>query len=129
MSVCKVDSINMASTDGRPPQGSINDLRMGTVDKTLLCETCKCNFSDCPGHFGHIELAKPMFHVGFIEVCRKILRCVCYNCSRLLIDKDIKFRDIMKVKNNKKRQNLIFNLCKGIKECRKKQQPKDQVII
>ena len=40
--------------------------------------------SECPGHFGHITLAKPMFHVGFIEYVVKILKCVCYKCSKLL---------------------------------------------
>jgi DNA-directed RNA polymerase II subunit RPB1 len=103
--------------EGNPARGGINDLRMGTVDKTLLCETCKSNFADCSGHFGHIELAKPMYHVGFIEVCRKVLRCICFNCSELLISKDKKYRDAMKVKANKKRQALMFNLCKNIKEC------------
>jgi hypothetical protein len=41
-------------------------------------------YIDCPGHFGHIELAKPMFHVGFLEQVRKVLRCVCYRCQKLL---------------------------------------------
>ncbi len=117
MSVCKVDSPMVVDQEGNPFRGGINDLRMGTVDKTLLCETCKSNFADCPGHFGHIELAKPMYHVGFVEVCRKILRCICFNCSMLLAPKDKKYKEIMKVKNNKKRQNLMFNLCKTIKEC------------
>jgi DNA-directed RNA polymerase II subunit RPB1 len=91
---------------------------MGTVDKTLACETCKSNFTDCPGHPGYIELAKPMYHVGFVEVCRKILRCICFNCSKLLVvKKEKKYSEVMNVKSNKKRQALMFNLCKGIKTC------------
>ena len=65
--------------DGNPTKGGINDLRMGTVDKQLLCQTCNCNFENCPGHLGHIELAKPVYHIGFIEECKKILSCVCFN--------------------------------------------------
>jgi DNA-directed RNA polymerase beta' subunit len=91
---------------------------MGTVDKSLNCETCKSNFSDCPGHFGHIKLRKPMYHVGYIEECRKILRCVCINCSKLLALKDNKFKEAMKVKNPKKRQGLVYNICKSLKECK-----------
>lgn len=91
---------------------------MGTVDKNLNCETCKSSFSDCPGHFGHIELVKPVYHVGFIEECRKILRCICINCSKLLASKDNKFKEAIKVKNPKKRQALMFNICKTIKECK-----------
>jgi DNA-directed RNA polymerase II subunit RPB1 len=41
---------------------------------------------DCPGHFGHIELARPLYHVGLIDSVRKVLKVTCFNCSRLLID-------------------------------------------
>jgi DNA-directed RNA polymerase II subunit RPB1 len=117
MSVCEVSNPIVMDLEGRPTRGGINDLRMGTVDKTVLCETCKSNFTDCPGHFGHIKLEKPMYHVGFIEVCRKILRCICFNCSQLLISKDRKFDEVIKIKNLKKRQNLMYNLCKNYKKC------------
>lgn len=42
--------------------------------------------TECPGHFGHIELAKPVFHVGFLVKTMKVLRCVCFFCSKLLVD-------------------------------------------
>ena len=29
-----------------------------------MCATCGENMSECPGHFGHIELAVPVFHIG-----------------------------------------------------------------
>lgn len=41
--------------------------------------------TECCGHFGHIELAKPVFHIGFISKAIKILRCVCFYCSKLLV--------------------------------------------
>lgn len=44
------------------------------------------NMTECPGHFGHIELAKPVFHVGYITKIMKVLRCVCFFCSKLLVD-------------------------------------------
>jgi len=125
MAVCKVSTSVVVNKEGVPEREGINDLRMGTVDKTLACETCKCNFTDCPGHPGYIELAKPMYHVGFVEVCRKILRCICFNCSKLLTPKDKKYKEIMKVKSNKKRQALMFNLCKSVKVC--KINPKEHV--
>ncbi|KAL0366613.1 UNVERIFIED_CONTAM: DNA-directed RNA polymerase II subunit RPB1 [Sesamum radiatum] len=42
--------------------------------------------AECPGHFGHLELAKPMFHIGFMKVVLSILRSVCFNCSKILAD-------------------------------------------
>ena len=46
-----------------------------------------CRVQDSPGYFGHIELAKPVFHCGFISTVLKVLRCVSYHSSKLLVDK------------------------------------------
>ena len=93
--------------DGKPTKGGINDLRMGTVDKQLTCQTCNCNFENCPGHLGHIELAKPVYHIGFIEECKKILSCVCFNCSKLLLPYNKKYNDTRNITNPKKTQDKI----------------------
>ena len=77
---------------------------MGTVDKQLPCETCNCNFENCPGHFGHIELVMPVYHIGFLEECKKILRCICFNCSKCLLPDDKKYNEIRNIQNPKKRQ-------------------------
>lgn len=37
---------------------------MGSIDRGFECATCHENMQECPGHFGHIELATPVFHVG-----------------------------------------------------------------
>lgn len=71
---------------------------------------------ECPGHFGHIELARPVYHGGLIEFIRKVLRCVCYNCSRMLIDK-AKMEEIKKIKNHTARFNRATKYCDQIKEC------------
>ena len=42
--------------------------------------------TDCPGHFGHLDLAKPVYHPGFLTKTMKILRCVCFYCSKLLFN-------------------------------------------
>lgn len=44
--------------------GGLNDPRMGTTDRNFKCQTCGEGMSECPGHFGHIELARPVFHPG-----------------------------------------------------------------
>lgn len=131
MAVVKVESSQVTDqTTGNPVDGGINDLHMGTVDKVLRCKTCDCNFADCPGHFGYIELVKPMYHIGFIETCRKILRCVCFNCSKLLISEvDNKYKEAKGIKNPKRRQNMMFKLCSTQKECRSHTKKKDVIIL
>ena len=71
---------------GRPKLGGLMDPRQGVIDRQSRCQTCAGNISECPGHFAHIELAKPVFHVGFLTKTIKILRCVCFYCSKILCD-------------------------------------------
>jgi DNA-directed RNA polymerase beta' subunit len=35
---------------------SVYDSKMGPLNKNELCETCECNWDECPGHFGFIRL-------------------------------------------------------------------------
>ena len=56
----------------------IFDPRMGITDMGKICKTCGQKNIDCPGHFGHIELAKPVYHYHFINILIKILKCVCF---------------------------------------------------
>lgn len=62
-------------------------MRLGTNDRNFKCATCNGSMNECPGHFGHLELAKPVFHVGFVSKIKKILECVCFFCSKLKADK------------------------------------------
>ncbi|KAH7966257.1 hypothetical protein HPB49_014843 [Dermacentor silvarum] len=71
---------------GRPKLGGLMDPRQGVIDRTSRCQTCAGNMTECPGHFGHIDLAKPVFHCGFLTKTIKILRCVCFYCSKLLVN-------------------------------------------
>ena len=53
----------------------------------MACETDGMNSTDTPGYFGHLELAKPVFHHGFIKNVVSVLRCVGFSSSKLMIDK------------------------------------------
>lgn len=72
--------------NGKPVRGGLSDLRLGPIDRSNRCETCANNLSECPGHFGHIELAKPVFHFGFMKTVLSVMRCVCFSCSKILLD-------------------------------------------
>ena len=117
MAVCEITETRSFEDDGRPTTGGINDLRMGSTDKKYSCLTCKCNSNDCPGHFGYINLAMPVFHVGFINECLRILKCICRNCGRILIDDYEKYKEIKNIPNPKVRQQKIYDICKNKKKC------------
>lgn len=69
-----------------PKFNGVNDPRMGVTSRDQNCFTCIGDMVDCPGHFGHIELARPVYHIGLLDAVRKVLKIVCFNCSRILID-------------------------------------------
>ena len=98
-----------------PAPGGLNDLRMGTSDRRLPCGTCKNDVLSCVGHPGHIDLAAPVYHVSMINIVLKILRCVCFFCSHLLVtpETDTRFQDErFKTSDPKDRLGLMVNLCK-----------------
>ena len=93
------------------------DIRMGTTEMGKICGTCGQNNINCPGHFGHIELARPIYHYQFMSTISKILKCTCIQCSKLLVNKSSPaIKDLMK-KSNKYRWNEIYNLSQKISRC------------
>lgn len=75
--------------NGEPKEGGLADLRMGSSERFVVCTTDGMDREQgCPGYFGHIELATPLFHIGFNKTILKVLRCVGYHSSKVLLDPD-----------------------------------------
>ncbi|UYV83040.1 POLR2A [Cordylochernes scorpioides] len=105
---------------GRPKLGGLMDPRQGVIDRRSRCQTCAGTMTECPGHFGHIELAKPVFHVGFLTKSIKVLRCVCFYCSKLLVSpQNPKIKEIINKSKGQPRKRLahVYDLCKGKNIC------------
>ena len=129
MSVVTIKYPETWVSGGKPKEGGVLDAKLGTMDFHMKCETCKGNWKQCPGHFGHIELAKPVFHVGFLPVIVKVLTCVCINCSKLLVPHTHK--DIIRasrLKSSRARLNVVFNACRSRRTCggRKEEDVKEE---
>ena len=69
----------------KPAHGGCIDTRLGISDKVSSCATCKLKLVDCAGHFGHIKLALPVYHIGFFKHTLNILQVICKTCSRILL--------------------------------------------
>lgn len=103
-----------------PKRGGLIDTRMGVTDSHIDCATCGLNSVYCVGHFGHIDLAEPVFHMGYIDFVKKILSCICLKCSKLLIYKnEEEIVDMLKNKTGKKRFAEIRNIAKNVTYCQK----------
>jgi DNA-directed RNA polymerase II subunit RPB1 len=103
-----------------PKRGGLIDTRMGVTDNHLDCKTCGLSTVFCPGHFAHINLAEPVFHLGYIQHIKKILSCICLRCSKLLVYKNEEdLVDMLKNKNGKARLGEIKNITKLVTHCQK----------
>lgn len=117
-SVAEITSTDTYSNN-EPIIGGLFDSRMGVIENDKICKTCEQKNTFCPGHFGHIELARPVFNIQFFDMIRKILKCICFRCSALLLDPNSK--EISKLTNKKisrqKRFDVIYKCCSKVKRC------------
>ena len=73
MSICEIE-YSETKENGKPKLGGLNDPRQGVIEKKGICMTCAGNVNECPGHFAHLELAKPVYHIGFIVKTIKVFQ-------------------------------------------------------
>ncbi|KAJ5161805.1 hypothetical protein N7492_007197 [Penicillium capsulatum] len=110
----------------RPRTKGVNDPRLGTIDRQYNCETCEEGPKECPGHFGHIELATPVYHIGFLGRIKKLLETVCHNCGKIKAKQDdSKFLEALRIRDPKRRFNHIWSLSKDILVCEADPSPDD----
>jgi len=87
LSATKVITADTYDDDGFPIAMGLMDPKMGVIEPGLRCKTCgqRVGKDKCPGHFGHIDLAMPVIHVGHIKTIRDCLRSTCRDCGHLLL--------------------------------------------
>ena len=117
MSVTQLQDIELY--DGlNEKSGSLMDTVMGTSENNKRCKTCGLT-TECPGHFGHIDLAEPMFHIKTVDIVKKILGCVCLGCAKILIPKnEMIINSIINIPMGKARLDMIDDITKREKMCR-----------
>ncbi len=124
MSVAKIITPETYDDDGYPIEAGLMDPRLGVIDPGLRCKTCGGKAGECPGHFGHIELAAPVIHVGYAKLIAKLLNATCKECGRILL-KDEKRDSYIEQIEQKKRLGQdyedivkeVFRVTKSVKVC------------
>ena len=102
--------------NNKPVIGGLFDPRMGVLEPGLICPTDGYDYMRTPGYFGHIELSKPVYYIQYLNTIIKILRCICFKCSKLLISKD-KYEKVCKNCSSESRWNTVFQFASKIKRC------------
>jgi DNA-directed RNA polymerase subunit A' len=88
MASCKVVTPELYDREGYPVDGGLMDTRMGVIDPGIRCKTCGHGLKECPGHFGYIELARPIVHLKFVPILLSLMRSFCDHCCRILIPEE-----------------------------------------
>ncbi|OLS23181.1 MAG: DNA-directed RNA polymerase subunit A' [Candidatus Heimdallarchaeota archaeon LC_2] len=107
MSVERILTADTFDEDGSPIATGLMDSALGTIDPGQRCATCENRIGGCPGHFGHIELQRPVVHVGFNKIIYKILQVICGTCSKIMLPQDEIIRDADKLRKTKLANGVI----------------------
>jgi DNA-directed RNA polymerase II subunit RPB1 len=113
------DVLTFDTYEGNMPKNNgLFDHNMGSIDAAIICPIDEKKAELCPGYFGKIDLALPVFNYHFMSIIEKVLKCTCFHCSKLLIDKNDP--TVLKEIINKKglsRFKAICELCSKNKKC------------
>ena len=101
--------------NNKPVIGGLFDPRMGVLEPGLICPTDGLDYMQTPGYSGHIELSRPVFYIQYLNTIQKIIRCICFKCSKLLISKE-KYKQALKLQGDA-RWKYVFSLASKIRRC------------
>ncbi len=126
MASAKIVTPELYDKEGYPVDGGLMDVRLGVIDPGLKCKTCGSKLKECIGHFGYIELARPIVHIKFVSILLALLKGTCRECGRVLIPKnkiDKHMKDLARIEEElgmearrAKIKEIITNL-KTINKC------------
>ncbi len=86
MAVGEITDPTLYDKSGYPAENGVMDPRMGVIDPGMKCRTCGKSIGSCPGHFGYIDLSRPVVHVRYVKTVYKFLRATCQECHKPLGD-------------------------------------------
>jgi DNA-directed RNA polymerase beta' subunit len=101
--------------NNKPVIGGLFDPRMGPIDPGVICPTDGLDYMKCPGYFGHIKLARPVFYYQYLGTIIKILRCVCIKCSAVRMSKSAN-KQLLSLPADE-RWAHVFRIASKIKRC------------
>ncbi|XP_069779752.1 DNA-directed RNA polymerase I subunit RPA1 isoform X2 [Narcine bancroftii] len=83
LSVKAITNPNLLDSVGNPAANGLYDLALGPADSKEICGTCAQDFTNCPGHVGHIDLPLTVYNPLFFDKLYLTIRGSCLNCHML----------------------------------------------
>ncbi len=115
MASAKIVTPELYDKEGYPVDGGLMDIRLGVIDPGLRCKTCGSKLKECIGHFGYIELARPIIHVKFVNIVMTLVKCTCRECGRILIP-DNKISKTKEILDQVEKENGVEERRQKVKE-------------
>ncbi|MBN2127006.1 MAG: DNA-directed RNA polymerase subunit A' [Candidatus Diapherotrites archaeon] len=130
MSVIEIKSPETYDKDGYPMEDGLMDHHLGVITPGLRCKTCGQKMKECPGHFGHIELFRPVVHSEFGKRLETLMHATCEKCGRILIE-DEKLEELRPLifNPNIDVEKKILAKTKKLKKCPRCGEAHDTVLL
>uniref|UniRef100_A0A0E0LDG9 DNA-directed RNA polymerase subunit n=1 Tax=Oryza punctata TaxID=4537 RepID=A0A0E0LDG9_ORYPU len=88
ISVKQITKSDCVDAKNCPVPGGLLDPAMGPTSVTDTCKSCGQQSIRCPGHFGHIELAKPLFNPLLFMSLKNLLHVTCFHCHKFRLNRE-----------------------------------------
>ena len=88
MSAMEIKNPETYDKDGYPEDGGLMDPHLGVINPGLRCKTCGQKMKSCPGHFGSLELVRPVVHSEFGRKLEILMHATCQQCGRVALTEE-----------------------------------------
>src|SRR3989344_5314676 len=100
MSALEIKSPETYDKDGFPMENGLMDPHLGVINPGLRCKTCGQQMKTCPGHFGHLNLVRPVLHSEFSKKLEELMHATCQACGRIALPEE-KIEEFRKLSEGK----------------------------
>jgi len=117
MSAIEIKTPETYDKDGYPMEGGLMDPHLGVINPGLRCKTCGQKMKQCPGHFGSMELIRPIIHPEFGRKLEMLMNATCQSCGKISM-KEEKLKELKETRTpGKDMSKIIVAKAKKAKKC------------
>lgn len=88
MSSIEIKTPDTYDKDGYPMEGGLMDPHLGVINPSLRCKTCGQKMKQCPGHFGSLELTRPIIQPKFGKNLEMLMQSTCRSCGKISLKEE-----------------------------------------
>ncbi|EHA8587710.1 DNA-directed RNA polymerase I subunit 1 [Cocos nucifera] len=88
ISVKKITKPGLLDSKNAPVPDGLYDPAMGPINDTDSCKSCGQLSFRCPGHCGHIDLAKQLYNPLLFRNLQNLLQITCFFCHRFRLNEE-----------------------------------------